>query len=420
MSHRILTAPLALLLLVGIGVALPAAGQAVAAPRAVSSDTGLFYTGNAYGTYAFVGTTVVAGKSALVTLGCTTTAGVHKTNTVATVNVPHVVTTGVIDTTADSIASGSAVTSRTSADVHDASLLSGLITASEVKAVSTTSHDATGFHVSAAGSSFVSLVVNGVPIIVTPNPNTTIDLPGVGKVVLNEQIKSIGTSKASFTVNMIHVYVTVALPGIAKGTQIIVAHATSDLELNRAGSLDGFAYGTKANVGTLVISGRSALVVMPCGGTHGTVKTNSVLSVSIPGIASTGTVTDTAQGTIDATTASGETTSTVQTVDLLSSLVTADTVKADAHASKTAGVISLSDAGSTFVNLVVNGHAISGDVAANTKITVGNLTIWLHRVILTPNSIEVRMIEIIINGPNPFNLQTGTDIRVAVAEASVH
>ena len=110
----------------------------------------------------------------------------------------------------------------------------------------------------------------------------------------------------------------------------------------------------------------------------------------------------------------------MQTVDLLSSLVTADTVKADAHASKTAGVITLSDAGSTFVNLVVNGQPISGDVARNTKITVGNLTIWLHRVIQTPNSIEIRMIEIIVNGPNPFNLQTGTDIRVAVAEASVH
>jgi hypothetical protein len=410
---------LALLLLVGVGVALPSAGQAVAAPQAASSRS-LFYTGDAYGTYAFVGSTVVAGKSALVSLGCTTTAGVHNTNTVATVNVPNVISTGAIDTTADSIATGGTVKSRTSADVHDADLLSGLITASEVKAVSTTSHNTTGFHVSAAGSSFVNLVVNGVPITVTPAPNTTIPLPGVGSVVLNEQIKSIGTNKASFTVNMIHVFVTVDLPGIAKGTQIIVAHATSDLELNKAGSLDGIAYGTKAHVGHLVISGPSAVVRMPCGGTNGKVKTNSVASVSIPGVASTGTVTDTAQGTIDATTASGEMTSTVQMVDLLSSLVTADAVKADAHASKTGAVISLSDAGSTFVNLVVNGQPISGDVAPNTKITVGNLTIWLHRVIKTSNSIEVRMIEIIVKGPNPFNLQTGTDIQVAVAEASVH
>lgn len=405
---------------IGLVSAAAAAQVSSAAPPAASPGAGLFYTGDAYGTYAFVGHTVVAGKSALVALGCTTNAGVHNTNTVATVNVPNVVTTGAIDTSADSIATRNTVKSRTSADVHDASLLSGLITASEVTAASTTSHNAAGFHVRAKGSSLVNLVVGGNPISGTPAPNTTIHLPGVGRVVLNEQIKRIGSSTASFTVNMIHVFVTVDQPGVAKGTQIIVAHATSDLELNKAGSLDGIAYGTKAHVEHNVISGPSAVVHMPCAGTKGKVKTNSVTSVSIPSVGSTGTVTDTAQGTIDASTASGETTSTVQTVDLLSGLVTADLVKADAHASKTGGVITLGDGGSTFVNLVVNGDPISGDAPPNTKIKVDGLTIWLHRVITSSNNIEVRMIEIIVKGSNPFGLQPRTDIQVAVAEASAH
>jgi len=416
MFRRILSPLLALLLALGTVATFPWAGWGVAA----APSSGLFYTGSAYGTFAFVGTTVVAGKSALVGLGCTTTAGVQKANTVATVNVPGVLTTGLIDTTAESIKTGSTVTSKTTADTHDATLLSGLITASEVMAASSTSHDATGFHVSAAGSSFVSLVVAGVPITIAPAPNTTIGLPGVGHVVLNEQITKIGANTASFTVNMIHLFVTTDLPGIEKGTQVIVSHAASDLELNKAGSLDGSAYGTKANVGNLVISGPTALVKMPCGGTNGKVKTNSVVGVNVPGLISTGTVTDTAQGTISSTTASGETTSTVQAVNLVAGLVTADLIKADAHASKTGGTIALSDAGSTFVNLVVNGQSISGDVARNTQVTLGNVTIWLHRVIQHPNSIEVRMVEIVVSGPNPFGLQTGTDIRVARAEASVH
>ena len=124
-----------------------------------------------------------AGKSALVTLGCTVTAGIHNTNTVGTVNVPDVLTTGVVDTTADSLAHRHTVKSRTSADVHDADILSGLITATEIKAVSTTIHDTAGFHRSAAGSEFVDLVVNGTPISGNVAPNTTIDLPGVGRVV---------------------------------------------------------------------------------------------------------------------------------------------------------------------------------------------------------------------------------------------
>jgi hypothetical protein len=403
-----------------ISAASAARGTPPDAHRAGAADAGLFYTGNAYGTFAFVGSTVVAGKSALVSLGCTTAAGAHHTNTVGTVNAPGIVTTGVIDTTADSRAHGGAVTSRTSADVHDANLVSGLITATEIKAVSTTRHDASGFRVRAAGSRFVDLVVNGIPISGTPAPNTTIHLPGVGRVVLNERIKHVGSSSASLTENMIHVYVTVGLPGVDKGTQIIVSHATSDLELEKAGSLDGVAYGTKAHVGHVLISGRSAVVRMPCGGTHGRVKSNSVASVNLPGIGSTGTVTDTAQGTIDASEATGETTSTVQAADVLSGLVTADLIEADAHASKSGGVISLSDEGSHFVNLVVDGQPIAGDVAANTRIRVDGLTIWLHRVITSSNNIEVRMIEIVVKRSNPFGLDIGTDIQVAVAEASVH
>jgi hypothetical protein len=41
-------------------------------------------------------------------------------------------------------------------------------------------------------------------------------------------------------------------------------------------------------------------------------------------------------------------------------------------------------------------------------------------VIQKPNQITVRMIEIIVNGANPFGLNLSTDIQVAVAEASAH
>ena len=156
-----------------------------------------------------------------------------------------------------------------------------MISATEVQAVSATTHDAGGFSVSAAGTGLVNLVVGGVPITAVPPPNTTIPLPGVGKVVLNEQIQNIGATVASFTVNMIHLYVTAALPGIASGTEVVVAHATSDLELNKFGSLDGVAYGSSVKLSNVVVSGRTAVVYMPCGGTHGHIRTNSVAGVSV-------------------------------------------------------------------------------------------------------------------------------------------
>jgi hypothetical protein len=407
-------------LVVALGGAVSGPGMAAAGR---SGAAGFNYTGDAYGTYANLNRMVIAGKTAVTGLGAcgAVQAPVHNENTVLTVSEPPLLATGVINTTADAIDSGGVQTAKTTAEVHDANLLAGLITATEVRAVSRTSYNGSTFSVSAAGSGFANLVVAGVPIVVTPPPNTRIDLAGFGHVILNEQKSKVTANSATLTVNMIHVFITMNNPlGIAPGTEIVVAHATSGLRKGVHGTLDGFAYGTKAKVGNVVTSGPSALVVMPCLGTKGNVKTNSVAQVIVPPLFEVGEVVTTAQGTVNETSAQGETTSTVESVDLVSGLVTADLVKADAHASKSGGTFAFSDEGSGFGNLEINGKPLA-DVGANTKIKIADLgTLWLHRVIRTPNSIEVRMIELIVSEANVFDIPIGTVIQVAVAHASAH
>jgi hypothetical protein len=267
-----------------------------------------------------------------------------------------------------------------------------------------------------------NLVVAGIPIVGTPAPNTTIGLPGIGTVILNEQIVTGGPNRPTLTVNMVHVSVTLPNPLVAVGTQIIVAHAFSGLRpLASARSLDGSAFGSFAHVGSLVLAGKSAPVSMPCDGTGGQVKMNTVAGVNVPPIVTSGTITDTAQGTVTPSPASGETTSTVQAANVADGAVTADLVVADAHASSDGTTVTLSDDGSTIVNLMILGQPFGGDPGPNTKIHVAGLgTLWLHRVIETPNSIEVRMIELIVKVPNPLGIAVGTDIQVADASASVH
>ncbi len=85
-----------------------------------------------------------------MTLGCTTTAGIHKQNSVASVNAAGVFTIGTVVTTADT--SAGSIEAKTSATVQNVNLLSGVVTATAVKSVSSTTHDATGFHTSAAGT----------------------------------------------------------------------------------------------------------------------------------------------------------------------------------------------------------------------------------------------------------------------------
>jgi hypothetical protein len=297
-----------------------------------------------------------------------------------------------------------------------------LITGAEVKAVSTTSQVGSGLSVSETGSSLVGLVVAGNAITAVPAPNTTISLAGFGKVVLNEYIVSGGTNMKGLTVNMIHVYVTVTNNlRIPVGTQIIVAHAVSHLtQIGGPASLDGTAFGTSVNSATIK-SSPTAPVSVGCQGNA--LITNTQLGISVPNVLSSGTIQDTAQGSVSASSSSATTTSSVQSVNLLAGIVTADAVSDQAHASTTAPgtTVNFSQSGS-FVNLKVTGHPeITASVAANTKVTLAGIgTLYLHRVIQGTNNIQVRMIEVVLAAGNVLGLPTGTDIIVASASASLH
>jgi len=419
-------------MILGLGLVFgfgPAARTATPSLQPVTSS-GFQFTADAYGTYANVGHVIIAGKTAVSSLGACgiVSPPVHSENSVVSADASPLFTTGVIHTTADGTEPvAGTLQSMATADVLDASLLitllGGVITADEVKAVSTTTHDNSGFHTSADGSVLANLVVAGVPITVLPPPNTDIPLLGFGHVMLNEQITNIRSTSASFTVNMIHVFITQAnVLNIPIGAQIIVSHASSGLTSGVQGTLDGVAYGTQATIAHLVTSGPTAKVTMGCLGTNGALKTKSIAQVQVPPLFSVGEVVDTALGTVNSTSATGELTSTIQTVDVVSSLVTASLIKADAHASSTGGTLTFSDDGTMFVDLHVAGFPdINDDVPPNTRLSIAGLgTLWLHRVIHTSNSIEVRMIEVIVTETNIYGIQIGTDIRVAVAEASVH
>jgi hypothetical protein len=424
MRLRLLPA-LSLLIAFAIGAAQTTAAPKRAADAAARTSFSL--SASAYGTLVKEGNNFRSGPTAPSGIGCTNDTGVQDSNTVSSVSVENFLSTGAVDTTAETLAVSDGVGARATSDVHAANLLQGLITADEVTAVSEVSHDSSGFHADASGSSFVNLVVAGQPIGATPDPNTRIDLQGIGYVILNEQHKRVRSDTASLVVNMIHVVVTQDNSiGVPIGTNIIVAHAQSKISGPFAGLLDGSAYGTQVTVngggGGDIESGPSALVNLGCEGTNGQTKFNRIAGVRIAGVLRTGTITTTAVGTVTASGADGETTARVERVNLLSALVRAGTVKADAHASTNGTDFSFSDAGSKFVGLAVAGHPeINDDVPPNTEVAIAGLgTLYLHRVLQNAHRIQVRMIELVVTQDNDFNLPIGTDVQIGVAEASAH
>jgi len=123
-----------------------------------------------------------------------------------------------------------------SATLGAVNLLNGLITTDGVVAIATSTLGDGLVASDAEGSSLSNLIVNGTAVA-DPAPNTRIDLPGVGYVVLNEQSATgDGVTTSGITVNMIHVVLQQPILGVlgqVTGYQtvgnIIVGSATSSV-----------------------------------------------------------------------------------------------------------------------------------------------------------------------------------------------
>jgi len=134
------------------------------------------------------------------------------------------ITTGQLD--------GALVSVTTSAEAADVNILNGLIVAKAVMALATSYANGTSAQSESDGSTLLDLMIAGVSYADgVPASNTRVELPGVGYVVLNEQISSgDGVRSTGLTVNMIHVYLVDPLTD-APGGEIVVAAATSTASL---------------------------------------------------------------------------------------------------------------------------------------------------------------------------------------------
>jgi len=129
------------------------------------------------------------------------------------------VTTGVIGENASS--------AQSLATASDVNILNGVVTAKGVTAMASSASNGIEATSTDAGSTIVDLVVNGVSMGVSPAPNTTINVPLVGTVILNEQVASGGgVTDKGLSVTMIHVILKDALTG-AKTGDIVVGSASS-------------------------------------------------------------------------------------------------------------------------------------------------------------------------------------------------
>ena len=240
--------------------------------------------------------------------------------------------------------------------------------------------------------------------------------------MLDQETRTASPTGASLIVDGIHAVVTAPhVPGVAENTNIFVAHAMSGLEGPVVGLLTGEAYGTSHGAARRPARGRRSSTPCRASARRGAWVARTGAATSEPKAFTSGTVRNTVRGTVTPSTAIGTVTSTVHGATLLSGIVRAGVITAGARVEKTASGVRLSAPGSSFASLTVAGHpGINSSVPPNTKVLIPNMGIlYLHRVIVTARSIEVRMIELALTQHNSLGLPAGTDIRIAVANAGV-
>lgn len=395
------------------------------APAFASTIDTQSYLGTAYGTSAYVGNTVLVGQTAPVTLGGTCGSSQYPLNyqgTAAGVNVAPLVTGGAVNTSV----SNTAQSAQATADTASINLLGGLITAQEIKAVSSTSILSDGtFQLSSAGSTFSNLVILGQVYNGSVPANTRIDLPLLGYVVLNEQTSNIEDAMASLTVNMIHIHITALnILGLQVGTEIVVSNAKSGMiNVFAPAVMSGQSFGTQVT-GTLLASTPTAPVILPCLGTNGAYMTNSLGSLNLPSILTSGTILSSGESNLTNNRSTAQMVSTIEGLNLLNGLVTANVLFAQVNAAVDGNLHSFSAGVDRVIGLSVAGHPeINDNVPNNTSVPLAGLgTLYLKRIIHTApptNSIEVRSVELVVLQNNSYGLPVGLDVIVGDAQIQI-
>jgi hypothetical protein len=393
---------------------------AFALPGQAATSDKFVHGGNAYGVKVQVGGLVVVTPQVSADIGsCFANTGNGNHRTALSLNIPNILSSDTVDSRVETGKSsdGTSTFTRSTETIENVNLLGGAIHASVLKALSEVRYtDGSGFSFR-NGSSVVGLTINGQSITVL-TPNTRIDLPGIGFVVVNEQKRNLKSDFASQEVNLIHVHVTNAGNplGLQLGTDITVAHAFASLTtpLPIGGRVNGAASGIYYQLGNVVKIGQNPHASIPClGGT----STANLASLSVPNILSAQTMATTATGTLGPTKTVGETTATIQSANLLNGLVTATAIKAVAHGEYDGANYTFNSNGSTLALSVAGVPVLN--IQPNMTIQIAHVgTLHVYHVINGPKSITVRMIELVISTNNNLGLPGGTTLRVGNANVS--
>ncbi|MDQ3709240.1 MAG: hypothetical protein M3387_08085 [Actinomycetota bacterium] len=172
-----------------------------------------------------------AGRSAAIYLGCRELDRPVQTNSINRTGIDGVGSTGNGTTSAEGRTTKTGgIAAITTARNEDLDLLDGLVTADAVRARAQTRREASSSSAKTDGSRFVNLRVLGVSMPDgTVAPNTTVELPGIGRVILFQTRVKRSSERVSLAVKMVRLIIEEGNERGLPAGQVIVSSAASSV-----------------------------------------------------------------------------------------------------------------------------------------------------------------------------------------------
>jgi hypothetical protein len=382
----------------------------VAGPAEASANYG--YSGFSHGTYVYTG---LANSSPQVAsfFGCTKKVGIYRENTAATVNLNGQALAGTVETKTytHNDSRGDGTTSYgTAQNIKVGPLLEILGASSFSRAVRKDG----AFKVT-AWSHFGQIKIGGVPLpssALNPAPNTKYDVPGLGYVVFNRVVNSVGTSGASASSAAVLIHSTMDNPFYPKGSTIAVLLTKAQVGGNRIGLLRGNAFALKASAGGILKSGPWSYQTT-CMGTNGQVVTVDVSGVTVPNGAVANGLSTSQAGVIRSDLISGWMSSRVNGVNLGNGQVKISGLAARAVATKTAQGTYPTAVSSSIGSLTIGGQTAPIPQLPNQRVDIPGLGyIIFNKQVKKTGYVSVTAVEVHLTA-------LSTVIELAHAEAGI-
>lgn len=347
------------------------------------------------------------------------------TNTTASLYVPGLARVGAISTEVASSRAGTVDSIKSSAEIANVSLLSGVIRAKALTTQATATRQGDTLDGSGA-TEVLGLKVGSINVPVNVAPNTTIKVGNLASVVINEQRTTRVGDKIIQEGSALKVTLLRDRGQVPLGSTITVNPVRSAWGPSippKSPAVFGNAFGTlaKANVGDIqAVHGPTAYVQTPPFGNNGIPIRNSTASLRLPGVVTTGAVESISTSTSVPLTADVVNSNEVARVNLLGGVIKASAIKVIAQATLDAGG-NVTTAGSMdTINLVVGGNEIPINVAPNTKIEIPNVvSLTVNEQVKKAKSITVTGLHLTLLSPQG-ELGIGADVRVAEAQAGIY